>query len=529
MKIESLNNIIGNTGLPSQKLRYFWLLIVTEIIVAAIIRIFVFVHYNGLFINDTYIFLRYAENMANGNGLVYNIGEKVLGYSSPLYVVLLAGLKFISMGLRFNVIVFILNMLLILSGLFFAKLIQNRSVAGLIIFTFFCFYFSYIDATADGMGTMLMLTIILSALYALQNDNINTAYILGIISLIVRPEGALFIASILIVFAFLKRRMPSLVTLIVCVSILLIWLFPTYLYFGNILPDSMLAKSTLFTGQQWGGVKSGFLEKGIMLMFGISDNIYFSFGSHLIIILYFFSIIFAVLFIIIAFRAFKSSPTVLAAAIFFIFILFFYTIGSPVRIFSWYTIVPSVIFLFVLSDASEILFNKQILSRIKWLILGIVFLVCLGTIIVGVPYRTNGIKEEVNKDKKFIEYLNKTASGIKSIMISDIGYMGYWEKNWRIIDGSGLVSPQVLARKDGEKLTYLGDIFKEEKPDVIYFKVDIMHSRIIDENMRYGAFRDSTERENFLNKYLEVSKAKNFAEIFIRKSLLKNSSPIMLK
>ena len=520
----------NNVGLTHEKFKYFWQFIIVEIIAAALLRIFVFMHYQGIFINDTYIFLRYAENMAAGNGLVYNLGEKVLGYSSPLYVVLLAGLKFISMGIPFNIIVFILNLLLfILSCFLFAKLIQNIGISGLIFFTVFCFYFSYIDATVDGMGTMLMLTIVLSALYAIHKDKVDAAYILGVISLLMRPEGALFIASVIIVYAFFKRRIPSVNTILICVFVLLLWLIPTYLYFGNILPDSMLAKSTLFTGQQWGGVKSGLLEKGIMLMFGFSDNTFFLFSSHLKIILYLFSISFAVLFLIAAFRAFKSQPAILTAAIFFVLMLLFYTIGSPVRMFSWYTIVPSVIFLFVLSGIAEIFFNKRILNWLKWLIWGMVLILCIGTTIVGVPYRTNGINEEVNKDRKFIKYLDKTAYGIKSIFISDIGYIGYWEKNWRIIDGSGLVSPQVLARKNGEKLTYLGDIFNEEKPDVIYFKEDILDSNIVTENMRYATFRNSTERKTFLNNYLEVSKVKNFAEIFIRKSLLKNLSPPMLK
>jgi len=40
-------------------------------------------------VDDTYIFLRYAENLANGNGLVFNPGERVEGYTSFLWVLLL--------------------------------------------------------------------------------------------------------------------------------------------------------------------------------------------------------------------------------------------------------------------------------------------------------------------------------------------------------------------------------------------------------------------------------------------------------
>lgn len=44
-------------------------------------------------VDDAYITFRYARNLAEGAGLVYNTGEKVLGTSAPLFAVLLAGLQ----------------------------------------------------------------------------------------------------------------------------------------------------------------------------------------------------------------------------------------------------------------------------------------------------------------------------------------------------------------------------------------------------------------------------------------------------
>jgi hypothetical protein len=40
-------------------------------------------------VDDSFIFLRYAENFASGNGPVFNPGERVEGYSSPLWMALL--------------------------------------------------------------------------------------------------------------------------------------------------------------------------------------------------------------------------------------------------------------------------------------------------------------------------------------------------------------------------------------------------------------------------------------------------------
>ena len=46
-------------------------------------------HARGL--DDAYITFRYAQHLAEGYGLVFNIGERVEGFSNPLYTVLLAG------------------------------------------------------------------------------------------------------------------------------------------------------------------------------------------------------------------------------------------------------------------------------------------------------------------------------------------------------------------------------------------------------------------------------------------------------
>src|SRR5688572_12167490 len=41
-------------------------------------------------LDDAYIFFRYAENWADGHGPVFNVGERVEGYSSILWTMILA-------------------------------------------------------------------------------------------------------------------------------------------------------------------------------------------------------------------------------------------------------------------------------------------------------------------------------------------------------------------------------------------------------------------------------------------------------
>jgi hypothetical protein len=290
----------------------------------------------------------------------------------------------------------------------------------------------------------------------------------------------------------------------------------------------MIDKSTLFTGQQWGGISSGFFEKSIMLMFGLSDNVYFSFGHNAKLLLWLISLLAGILFFIGLFKSLKDSRNTFIAAIFFLLLLLFYFLGSPVRMFSWYTLVSSVMFIFVAIKGIQDLIHLKMSIWLNLVILGLVIVISIFTVIVGLPGRKNNIMAEVEKDKKLINSLDQKAPGINSIMISDIGYIGYL-KPWRIIDGSGLVSPQVLSRNKGEKMSYLSDIFRIEKPDVIYFKVNILDTNIVTENMRYYTFRNPDERKEFLDNYAKISDIEGYKQIFVRHNLMSKVDDLNLK
>ena len=45
----------------------------------------------GYLIDDVFISVRYARNLVDGHGLVYNVGERVEGYTNLLWTLLLAG------------------------------------------------------------------------------------------------------------------------------------------------------------------------------------------------------------------------------------------------------------------------------------------------------------------------------------------------------------------------------------------------------------------------------------------------------
>lgn len=66
--------------------------------VIAVVAIVQILYYFPRAIDDMFIYLRYAENAASGNGLVYNVGEQVEGFSSPAWL----GLLTIGIWVGFN-------------------------------------------------------------------------------------------------------------------------------------------------------------------------------------------------------------------------------------------------------------------------------------------------------------------------------------------------------------------------------------------------------------------------------------------
>src|SRR5205085_5248997 len=76
-----------NTQPPTPNTLSYSLLAVVLFAIAARLYLLITTHRT---VEDFFITLRYAENIAHGAGFVYNAGERVLGTTTPLYTLYLA-------------------------------------------------------------------------------------------------------------------------------------------------------------------------------------------------------------------------------------------------------------------------------------------------------------------------------------------------------------------------------------------------------------------------------------------------------
>jgi len=207
-------------------------------------------------VDDAYISFRYADNLAQGKGMVFNIGEKEEGYSNFLWIILLAIFSRVGMSVVvsskilsviFGVAIFILT-LNISRG--FKK---EKTALNFIALFLLATNTSLIIWVASGMETIFYTFLLLLATYLFlrecEGNGIYGSALCFLLLALTRPEGILFFL-IPLFFRVLdlvhptspfSRRSFLIYVLIFFLpfSVYLIW---KYLYFREIIPNPFYAK-----------------------------------------------------------------------------------------------------------------------------------------------------------------------------------------------------------------------------------------------------------------------------------------------
>lgn len=226
---------------------------------------FLLLRFKGFAVDDTYITFRYAENLANGHGLVYNVGETPSeGYTNFLYIVFLAIGKVV--GLNIGIFSRILGLtsliasvwILIKINLLLFKSIAPFSLAmvsGLILLNP-----QLISHSVSGMETLpYMLSLVLIVYFALQvaDNPHSTASLLKLafsilLSSLIRPEGVLFSFLTLLPLLFIQHdllKSKKFYTVFGSLFLIcLIYFLWRWNYFGYPFPNPFYHKSTAFEG-----------------------------------------------------------------------------------------------------------------------------------------------------------------------------------------------------------------------------------------------------------------------------------------
>lgn len=207
--------------------------------------------FRGFFVDDAFITFRFVEQWTQGNGPVYNIGERVEGYSNFLWVVLLApfdllGVELVLAAKALGILSSLLTLLLCWR---FARRFSVLPIAPLLL----AVSGSFAAWAVGGLETPLFTFLLMASGYTfLREEERGTGWLSGVLFgllALTRPEGLLFS---LIAAVFRGWRLYStgreiqrqdwfrMAALAAIVGPYFVWRVQ---YYGYLLPNTVYAKS----------------------------------------------------------------------------------------------------------------------------------------------------------------------------------------------------------------------------------------------------------------------------------------------
>lgn len=205
--------------------------------------------------DDAYITYRYAQNLADGAGFVYNTGERVLGTTTPLLTLMLAavartGVSIPHASAGIGIASAALALTVVAAWLF---RLTGSSVAAALGALLLVSVPKFVLFAVSGMETSLYVLAIISSCALYDRSRFSAAAVVAAMAALVRLDGIAVGAALVLHYVAVHRRLPPLRAIVAYVLPLLSWVVFAWLYFGNVLPQSMLAKHghAMAAGRWW--------------------------------------------------------------------------------------------------------------------------------------------------------------------------------------------------------------------------------------------------------------------------------------
>lgn len=198
---------------------------------------------------DAYITFRYSVSLADGNGPVFNVGERVEGYSNFLWMVLLAIPRSVA---DVDIVLFAraLGVVCALGSLVVLHVLVRRvtgSAPGGVLATLLAAAAGSVAAYGpSGLETPLFTLLVLAVVLAVVAERPVLAGFLVALATMTRPDGVVIAAVVGLWLIFQTRgwRFPVLFAA-AALALTIPWTAWRYAYYGHLLPNALAAKSGL--------------------------------------------------------------------------------------------------------------------------------------------------------------------------------------------------------------------------------------------------------------------------------------------
>lgn len=425
---------------------------------------------------DAYITFRYAKNLAIGNGLLYNPGERVMGFSSPLWTVWSAvGYRLFGAAVdwaRFwsvagdGVTVVLVAVLLR----------RHAGRASAWCFAFFFAAWPFLAAAAvSGMETSTMLTLIVLAAVLSERGSPLAGPALAALAL-VRPEG---VAAAAVIALGARWRDRAIAAVLIALGVAALWI-----YFGSPVPQSALAKANIYGHP--GPLKSRFWWDWLM-PFPIAGAPTITEGVHLFLL----SVVMAPAAILGVPVVWRVRTTALGLAVGAALTVWLGYVVVGVAFFFWYLVVPlGGVLMLAAAGLPRIARGPAIYVSAALFVLGMWN--------IGMQLYIGRAKLELGTFGAVADYLAEHARPGDKVFLEPIGLIGY-RNPLVVVDEVGLVSPAVAKRR-AEGPGWYTDVVNAQRPDWLVVRRGLL-SRGAGFAGRWAPLRDAAERDSLSAHY----------------------------
>jgi hypothetical protein len=493
-------------------------------------------------IDDAFITYRYALNLSEGQGFVYNHGERVLGTTTPGYALLLSGLQFLLPFLPLPSISLGLNAVLLITAGWMAWQIAYRMtenhlisvlISGLVCFSPWTLY-----ASLGGMESSLFLAGLLTVVWALLEEKPWTAAVGAGLMPLIRPEGLLITSVIILIFTTsLFRGQIKLKKFLKLAGLLalpfILWIGISWFYYGSPIPHSIVAKRAgLYPVSLQFSIQAVVEKTARSFLLNLPGQSVFS------------SVILLGTLLIFGWGTYqflKTDSRLMGFPVLVVVLMIFFAI-SKTLIFPHYLALFEgglKVILFV-GGAGLIKIFLEKFRQGDWMQPAVMFLGSLMLLPSLVLYPWQGGKQITENQfyplsiLRIIEYRNY-AQNLEplvdhetTVILPEIGALGYYLPEAKIIDAGGLVSPEAVPylpvpsslRPSPEVGVIPPDLVQDYQPDLVIF-IDIFGTEgILDQAWFFDQYElvveDSKEwipwgTESF---FIYARKGLNFPEIY---------------
>ncbi|MCA9389839.1 hypothetical protein KC571_00380 [candidate division WWE3 bacterium] len=218
--------------------------------------------------DDAFISFRYAHNLAQGNGLVWNIGEHVEGYTSFLWVIIMSIPHFL--GINVELFSYLVGLSFFAGALYIFDRIMNergfsiwQKCLGFLVLGTNYVFLSYATSGMETMLVTLWITLLLLIVVLTEHTPQESQYYIVFslvlcLALLTRLDAAIVAFPMIIMMAIRFHRYQKLADTPTFLKMMIPWMFFgiwfvwKVQYYGHLLPNTFAVKAATITSYRQG-------------------------------------------------------------------------------------------------------------------------------------------------------------------------------------------------------------------------------------------------------------------------------------